>query len=76
MIDRVVRPIQTVRMVHTYRQAAEMLGVSERTVYTWVKERKLKAMKIGRTVRISTAALEEFIEYFQRESNESDNSAS
>lgn len=62
------------RLAHTYKQAADLLGVSERTVYAWVKDEKLKAFRIGRTVRISTAALEDFIERFEHESNHANNS--
>ena len=45
-----------------YREAADRLGVSERSVWKLVHERDLPAFRIGRAVRIPRASLEEFIE--------------
>jgi len=49
------------RLLYTYRQTAAMLGVSDRTVFAWVKEGRLRATRIGRTERISDAAIAQFI---------------
>ena len=46
----------------TYRQAAELLGVCERSVWKLVKENELKPVRIGRSVRIPLAEIERFIE--------------
>jgi excisionase family DNA binding protein len=45
----------------TYRQAAELLGVCERSVWKLVDENELKAVRIGRSVRIPVVELERFI---------------
>ena len=45
----------------TYRQAAELLQVSERTVFTLIKRRQLKSARVGGSVRIDREDLEEFI---------------
>lgn len=46
----------------TYRQAAELLQVSDRTVWALVNDGKLRAVRFaGRTVRIDPADLREFI---------------
>ena len=45
----------------TYRQAAELLGVCERSVWKLVDENELKAVRIDRSVRIPVAELERFI---------------
>ena len=48
--------------LYSYRQAAELLQVSERTIWSLVNERKqLKAVKIGNRIRISQEAIQEFI---------------
>lgn len=41
----------------TYPQAAALLQVSERTLWTWVHERGVPHFRIGRTVRFSRSAL-------------------
>ena len=46
----------------TYKQTAELLQVSERTVFTLVKENQLRAVRFGRTVRIDQDDLHAFIE--------------
>ncbi len=45
----------------TYRDAARELGVSERTVFTHVKNKTLRSFKIGNAVRIPRDAIDEFI---------------
>jgi excisionase family DNA binding protein len=46
----------------TYRQAAEILGVSERSIWTLVDKGMLTAVRFGRCVRIDPADLRTFIE--------------
>lgn len=36
----------------TYREAAEALGVSERSIYGWVKSEQIASTRLGRLVRI------------------------
>ena len=45
----------------TYRQAAEVLGVTDRTVWTLVQRGELPAVRFGRSVRIDPGDLREFI---------------
>lgn len=47
--------------VYTLDEVAEVLKITRRTLYTYVKEGKLKAVKIGREWRVSEAALQDFI---------------
>ena len=49
------------RLALTYREAAQTLGVSERTVWQLVRDGKLKACRIGRAVRIPVSAIEQFL---------------
>ncbi|MAT84279.1 MAG: transcriptional regulator [Gammaproteobacteria bacterium] len=46
----------------TYRQAAEVLGVSERSIWTLVDQGTLPAVRFGRSVRIDPADLRAFID--------------
>lgn len=48
--------------VYTLDEVAEVLKITRRTLYTYVKEGKLKAVKIGREWRVSENALQAFIE--------------
>ena len=44
------------------KQTAEKLGVCEKTIFFWIKQGKIKAIKIGRNYKIS----EEEIEYIKQ----------
>jgi len=46
----------------TVKQAAEELGLSDRTVWAWVYAKKLGVVRLGRCVRIPQTAIEELIE--------------
>jgi len=44
------------------KEAAEMLGVTSRTVYRFIDEGDLPAYKFGRVIRVKAADLENFVE--------------
>jgi excisionase family DNA binding protein len=46
----------------TYEQVARVLQVTPRTVWTHVKEGRLRSIKFGRSVRVAPADLAAFIE--------------
>ena len=50
----------------TYEDAAKILQVTDRTVWQLVKDRKLAAVRFGRSVRIDPADLQTFIEQAKR----------
>jgi excisionase family DNA binding protein len=43
-------------------QAAEMLNVSPKTIWTWIAGRQIEVTRLGRAVRIPEKALVELIE--------------
>lgn len=45
---------------YTVLEYAELVRVSERTVYRWAKDGKIPTRKYGRTIRIRPAALDGF----------------
>ena len=47
--------------VYTIDEVAELLHVTRRTVYNYIKEGKLKATKIGKYWRVTAKALEELL---------------
>lgn len=47
--------------VYTLDEVAEVLKITRRTLYTYVKAGKLKAVKIGREWRVSEDALQDFL---------------
>lgn len=49
------------RLAVTYREAGDSLGVCERVVWQLVKDGRLKAVRIGRSVRIPVNELERFV---------------
>jgi excisionase family DNA binding protein len=48
--------------LYTPEEIAQRLKVTRRTVYTWLKDGDLQAMKAGKGWRISPAQLEAFIQ--------------
>lgn len=46
----------------TYKQAGELLGVTERTVWTLVADGELPRVRFGRSVRIDPADLRAYID--------------
>ena len=55
-------PQSELRLTLRYKEAANALGVSERTLRTLVKAGEIPASKINRTVLIPIAGLEAFID--------------
>lgn len=47
--------------VYTLEEIAEILHVTRRTLYNYVKDGKLKAIKLGRVWRVTEDALKEFL---------------
>ena len=47
--------------VYTLNEVADILKVTKRTLYTYVKEGKLPAVKMGKYWRVSQDTLEAFI---------------
>lgn len=49
------------KLAVTYREAADSIGVCERTIWGLVRDRQLRAIRVGRSVRIPVAELERFV---------------
>jgi excisionase family DNA binding protein len=56
------RADQGQKLMVSYREAGQMLGVCERTVFGLVKAGDLAKVSIGRSVRIPVSALQDFID--------------
>ena len=56
MTEQTLRPLAV-----SYVEAGKLLGVCSRVVWQLVKDQKLRATRIGRSVRIPVAELERFI---------------
>lgn len=48
--------------VYTLKEIEELLHVTRRSIYNWIKDGKLKAFKIGKEWRVTRQALEEFMQ--------------
>lgn len=55
------RPEDVKRVAFSIAETAVMLGCSERSIRTWIKEGQLKSRKIGRRVFVPADALDEFL---------------
>jgi excisionase family DNA binding protein len=49
-------------MIYTAQEAAEKLGVKERMVRRLVAERRIEFIKVGKHVRISEEAIQQFLQ--------------
>jgi excisionase family DNA binding protein len=47
-------------LLYSKRNAARVLGISERTLHSLIAEKKLRIRRIGRRVLVTRAALEKF----------------
>lgn len=47
--------------VYSIDELEQILQVTRRTIYSYIKEGKLKAVKIGKFWRVTEKALEEFL---------------
>ena len=47
--------------VYTLKEIEELLQVTRRTLYNWLKAGKLKAFRVGREWRVTKESLEQFI---------------
>lgn len=48
--------------IYTLDEIAEMLHITRRTLYAYIKEGKLQAVKIGKYWRVSETNLQAFLE--------------
>ena len=46
----------------TLKEVEEILSVSQRTLYTWIKEGKLETIKVGRQHRVRQEELDRILE--------------
>lgn len=46
--------------VYTLKEIEDLLQVTRRTLYNWIKGGKLRAFRIGKEWRVTKEALEEF----------------
>ncbi len=46
-------------------EVAELLQVSRQTVYNWINEGRLQAVKAGRTTRVAREALADFLKPYE-----------
>lgn len=49
----------TIEKHYSIKQLARLLNISERTLWSWVKSKKLRSVKIGAIVRVSSAAVKD-----------------
>jgi len=52
---------------YTPQEVADSLKINLRTIYRWIREGKLNAVKVGELWRIPESALQEFIKVSKRE---------
>ena len=68
-VDLPVAP-PLVEPLFTYQQAGDLLGVTERTVWSLVNRGRLPSIRFGRNVRIDPADLRAFIDQSKRGGSE------
>ena len=48
--------------VYTLDEVADILQITRRTIYTWIKEGRIKAFKVGRYWRVRREELDRILE--------------
>lgn len=48
--------------VYTLKEVQDILSVSQRTLYYWIKSGRLKATKVGRQYRVTKEALDALLQ--------------
>lgn len=48
--------------VYTLKEIEDLLHVTRRTLYNWIKSGKLKAFRIGKEWRVTGEALQDFLD--------------
>lgn len=48
--------------VYTLEEVADIVHVTRRTIYTWVKDGKIKAFKVGRQWRVKREELDKLLD--------------
>jgi excisionase family DNA binding protein len=56
----------TIEKIYTIEEIMEMLKVTRRTVYNYVKHRGLKTMKIGKYLRVNEKDLKDFLKGLEK----------
>jgi excisionase family DNA binding protein len=59
---RIWRQEEMVERHYTYREIAELLSLSERTVRRLIDRCELRHIRVGRAVRVPASALEQYVE--------------
>lgn len=54
--------METLPLMFTTTEAAQILGVTLRTMYNWIKAGKIEAVNVGGHWRITKKALQSFID--------------
>lgn len=57
-----ITPDEVVERLMTYQQVADVLGVTDRTVWELVRKGELRNVRVGRSVRVDPVDLRQFIE--------------
>lgn len=52
----------TIEKVYTTKEIAEMLKVSEQNIRIFIKQKKIKAIKIGKNYRVKESDLNQYLQ--------------
>jgi excisionase family DNA binding protein len=56
----------TIEKIYTIDEIVELLKVTRRTVYSYVKNKGLKTMKVGKYLRVHERDLKDFLKNFEK----------
>jgi excisionase family DNA binding protein len=60
-VEQVSTHVAPAKLLLTVEEAAEAMSLGRTLMYQLVKDRQIRSIKVGRTRRIPTAALHEFV---------------
>jgi excisionase family DNA binding protein len=56
----------TIEKIYTIDEIVDLLKVTRRTVYNYVKNKGLKTMKVGKYLRVHERDLKDFLKNFEK----------
>ena len=61
---------EKIPLVLTVKEVAKLLGISKNTAYRLVRSKKLRSIRVGRQIRISRIALENYLNGIEPSTNQ------
>jgi excisionase family DNA binding protein len=60
--EEAIKPVvEYLRSLYSVEELSKILGIHKRTIYRWIKEKKINVIKIGREYKITKEEIEKIV---------------